>query len=291
MNYPMNELIHGLSYETYAAEPGLRSSHLGYLMRSPAHLQAAIKLPKPPTDAMNLGKVVHSLLENGEKFMDTFVIEPVFEGRTKDGKVTTSANATEVKEKRAAWYSDLKPGTTVINQEQYSRVQGIAERISTHGLLNRLIKNGIRETSLWAKCPETGLTLQCRPDFIAEKGFIVDFKTARDASQGAFYQEIFRTYKRFYILGAAHYAYCAKLAGLPRPDGFTFVAIENEAPYGINIFPMDEGCLDVGERWRSVLTKKYAECLEKDSWPCYEEKAIAVEPPQYPDLPNEWEDL
>jgi hypothetical protein len=286
MEFELGKLYHGIPYDEYHAQPGLRAGHLKHLMKSPRHLKAAMEEPQADTDALRFGRLVHSIMDNGEKFMDTVIVEPEFTGKTKDGK--ESKQSKEAKDKKKEWYSQIPKGATVVTEEEYQNVIGISASIMEHRLVRNIMKDSIREQSLWVKDPETGLTLQCRPDLIAQRGFMADWKTTRDASKDAFYQEIFKIYKRFYILGAAHYAYCSKLAGLKRPNDFTFIAIESTRPWGINIFPMDNGCLDIGERWRAHLTEQFAECMALNQWPSYKQEAVNVLPPEYPDLPDIW---
>lgn len=289
MKYELGKLHHGVSYEDYAAQEGLRAGHLKHLIKSPRHLRAAMDEPQEDTPALRFGRLIHSIIENGEKFKDTVIIEPEFTGKTKDGR--ESKNSKEARDKKQDWYANIPKGATVVTQEEHQNIIGIAESINEHKILSKMMERSVRETSLWVKDPKTGLTLQCRPDLIAARGYMIDFKTTRDASEQYFYQEIFRKHRRFYILGAAHYAYCSRLAGLERPDSFTFVAIESTRPWGINIFPMDSGCLDVGERWREKLTNLYAECIELNHWPSYDQKAVNVTPPEYPDIPlYDWEE-
>lgn len=286
LEYMPGKLHQHLTYEQYAAQPGIRASDLKGFMRSPAHYQAAKRKGGKENDALRFGKLVHSILENGEKFRDTIVVQPYFVGKTKDGKESTRSK--EALDKKAEWYAALKPGVSVCTEDELYDIIGISESIGTHRLLSRLLKEGMRETSLFVEDPDTGLILQARPDFIADLGYIIDFKTTRDASRGFFYNEIFSTRYHsspFYALSMAHYCHCAKIAGLKRPDLFTFIAIEKEDPWGIKVYEMDIGCIGVGEQWREHLTKQFAECIKTDLWPCYEEKAEKLEPPQYADLP------
>jgi hypothetical protein len=160
--------------------------------------------------------------------------------------------------------------------------------MNSHRVARALIKNGVRETSGFVKDPETGLILKFRPDLISEPGYIIDYKSARDASRPAFWQEIFKEWKRFYVLSAAHYAYCAKLMGLPRSDELTYIAIEKKKPYGINIFPLEAAHIDYGESFRRPLMSLYAKCLEEDVWPGYDER---VKPTPLPVYDADWKDL
>ncbi|MFI5342841.1 MAG: PD-(D/E)XK nuclease-like domain-containing protein [Chlamydiales bacterium] len=284
----IGQLHQHISYEDYAAQPGIRSSHLQMMKRSPAHYEWGIQNPKADTDAMAFGRVVHSMLENGERFLDTIKIEPEFTGLTKDGKLSKLSG--EAKDKKAAWYADLKPGTEVVSQEEHAKCVKILRNISEHTSLKKLLKGGMREVSGWVQDDITGETLQFRPDIITTDGFIMNFKTTRDArpeywwgKQGA----IFGSKKEHLIVDAAHYAKCAKLLGLSKSDRYYYVAIENIMPCGLRIHALDDGHIDVGEWWRSRLTKKISDCKKTNTWPGYDEAAYSEEVPEYPDLPIE----
>lgn len=288
--YPLGTLVEGLTYDEYAAVDGLRASHLKTIRRSPAHLVAARRRPKESTEALEFGSLFHKAVENGEKFMDTYVVEPEFTGKTKDGRDSTRSAA--AKEARVQWYAELKPGTLVVRKDWVDPLVGMLRSCMSHRLVGNLLRNGVRETSLYVEDPDTGELLQCRPDFISEKGYMVDLKSTRDATHPFFYHQIFSSKydgDPFYVLQAAHYAHCARVARLSgvRAESFIIVAIEKEDPYGINVWPLDVGCIGPGEQWRAHLTALYARCKRENHWPCYDERAKAVTPPEWVDLPGE----
>ena len=277
-----NKLIHGLSYEDYAAQPGLRASHLKKMRRSPAHFKASMAEEKKPSAALEFGKKFHFAIENPEKFRDLMVIEPEFVGKTKDGRDST--RSAEAKEKKAIWYSDLRPDQIVVTAEESFNLTGMLNSVTKHKLVGKLIRTGVRETSLWTKDPETDLDLQCRFDFISEYGHPVDFKTTMDASKGSFTWDIFSDKfesSPFYILAAAHYAHIARVSKQVNGESFYLVAVEKEPPWGVVVYPLDLGALDVGERHRARLTRQYAQCVKTGEWPCYEERAVPTEIPQW----------
>ncbi len=280
----VGQLIHGMPYQEYhdlgIKHNCLRASMLKTLRQSPAHMKASL-LDNKETEALRFGKLFHAALENQERFREIIVVEPEFWGPTQDGRPSQQSKA--AKEKRAAWRHALPKGAVVATADDIGQLASMLNVINQHSRAKNIIKDGVRETSGWVKDPETGVILQFRPDLITTHGFMVDYKTTRNAHEDFFYWEIFgeSVTKPFYILAAAHYVHCAKLMGLKRSDNFVLFAIEKEAPYGLKIFPLDQGCLDVGERWRRKLTKLYAKCLETNVWPSYDEKTVAVVPPQH----------
>lgn len=282
VTFEIGKLHHGLTYPEYHNAHGFRSSWLHMLKHSPAHFIAQ-KDDQKTTPALEFGKLFHFALENGERFMDLVKVEPIFTGYTQKGEPTTNPNSTDIKRQKAEWRESIPRDAIIVSNEDHVTLAGMLKAMSEHRLVKNIIKDGVRETSGFVKDPETGLTLKFRPDLITSKGHTIDYKSARDARYWHFYNDIFsdRPGKRLYILSAAHYSYCAKLMGLPMHDRFTYIAIEKTAPYGINVFPMDAGCLDYGETIRAPLMRLYAKCLQENTWPCYEEKAHPVSPPEW----------
>ncbi len=280
----------GLTYEKYAAEKGFRASFLAKLKISPQHFQATINEPNEDTPAKHLGRLVHSLFENGERFMDTYIIEPKFTGYTKDGR--ESARSGEAIQAKKDWYASRTPDQIIVTQDELDVLLGVAKSIKNSRLLTNMLKGSIRESSLFVDDDETGVLLQCRPDFVTASGYVVDIKTTRLFARD-FPGEIFsdKFGKRFYILGAAHYVHCMKLAKISKTDNITLLAVETFPPYGCIPYNLDIGCIGPGEQWRSHLMGIYAECLKTNIWPGYPDEVVALSPPEDVSLPVELNDL
>lgn len=287
------KLIHGISDEDYTRIGrelrAMRSSMLKPGMNSMAHLKAYLENPRKETEALRIGHIFHDLLRTPKEFMDRVKVKPKFVGWTKGKDPHLSENSAEAKEKEKIWLSSIPRETHVLDQEEADMIIGMVNGVVNHALASKLLENAVSETSCFVKCPETGVDIQFRPDYIAEKGYIIDIKSAISVHPDEFIREIFATYKRFYILNAAHYCYGAKLAKLPMPDKFTFIAVEKTPPYSVNVFPMDFGMLAVGEKRRDPVTKQYSECLKTNVWPGYPQQAVPVTLPRWVDYQEEKE--
>ena len=286
----INKLYQGLTYDQYAAEPGVRSGNLKHMLLSPAHYKANLEKPETEeSDALRLGKYIHSMLENGEEFLARLTIEPVFSGKTQDGKESTRSK--EAIEKKKAWYDQLPPGAIVVDQKELDMLTGIAKNVRDHKIIKRMISGGQRETSLWVKDPETGLTLQCRPDLVDQFGFLVDFKTsARPLYDKSISNMVFTENGFFYAFQMAFYVHCLKIAGVCKSDSATIVFIERNPPYGIKIKSMDTGHLDYGHQRMRQCLRQLAEALETDTWKNYPEAAETMELPGWLKYINETEE-
>lgn len=288
----LGKLIKGWTYEQYASackeHRALRASMAREGMRSMAHLKVFMDTPTEPTPAMRLGILLHSAVENPARFKERFVVKPKFTGLTKDGR--ESERSAEAKEKYEHWRATLPGGTIVVNQDEADRLGGMLNAVNNHRIAKAMLRDSVQEGSLIVKDPETGLIMGCRPDLVASRGHLGDLKTTRSAYPEEFVQEIFSRRGLFYVLSAAHYVHVAKIAGLSTGDTYTFIAVENEPPFGVNVFPLDSGMLSVGEQVRARVAREYAECLATGKWPGYEEKFVQIEIPQYvkyEEVPNE----
>lgn len=283
MDVELGKLYQGLSYDEYAHTSlnltALRSSYLKPLKKSPAHLQTSLQEERVESEAFRQGKLVHKFLENPEKFMESYVVEPEFTGLTKDGK--DSKRSAEAKNLRCAWRASIPDDKVILKTDDVDLIKGISKSVREHTLVRNLLKEGMSETSLWVNDAENEVTLASRPDFIAKEGFIVDIKTTRSAHPDDFTRDIFSPGGYHYVLQASLYARCAKLAGLQRSDSFVFIAIEKEPPYCLNVFPLDHGCLAVGDSYVEKLIKLYGQCLKSGEWPGYSTKAVPVNIPTW----------
>ena len=290
----LNNPYQGMSYEVYAELcknlNAVRSSMVKSIKKSPRHLKWEMDHPREESDALRIGKNVHLMFENTEEFQRRLVHVPVFVGKTKDGKDSTRSK--EAAEKKADFLAGLPPDAIIASDDEMDMYAGILNSMREKKFVNRLLKDSIKEVSLFVEDPETGLTLACRPDFITNLGDCCDLKTTRNASHSAFRSAIFSDSPSspFYILQAAHYAYCMKIAGLGDGKRFTFVAIEKEGPHDFAVYTVDEGHLDIGERWRKKLTKTYADCLQSGRWPGYVDGAQSFDLPAFASLPPLEED-
>lgn len=272
----MNEakILYGISYEEYDKLEGLRSSDLKNLKRSPRYFQYCQGHPKEETDSMEFGKLVHSAMEDCQGFARRLLVEPKFEGKTKDGKISTSLACAEVKQKRDAWFECLPADALIVKDEWHEKLTNILESIASNTFVREIIRQGSREVSIQVRDPETGELLKCRPDLIALDRFLVDFKTTTDARPNRFLRAIFDQDYFFYILQMAHYVYCMKLAGIGDGESATILAIESEPGFDIRAYPLERAELEVGEEARTALMRLYMQCKSTGKWPGYQQRAI-----------------
>lgn len=270
------KLIEGLGYEAYALADGLRSTHLKYLDRSPAHLKTALAESSEPTPAQTLGRLLHAALLEPSEFLRRCVVEPEFVGLTKDRR--PSSRSKEALDQKARWYQSLRPDQMVMSTGERDQITGMLNSMLNHPLVSKLLSGASKEVSLWWN--EDDVLCKCRYDFVTSDGVPFDVKTTIDASPRVFERTLFsESYK--YYLQASHYAAGAKETKLLRGNVFGFIGIEKDPPYGVCIKTLDHYGLQPGESIRKPLLNLYKRCKKDDKWPSYGVEATNAVPPPW----------
>lgn len=253
----------GIGNEEYHKGPGLSSSDLKLLARSPLHYKTAKAFHLEETNAMRLGTAVHCAILEPDRIDVEYVLAPEgIDRRTKAGK--------------AQWAELEATGKTILSCEEAQVVQGMVESVRMHPTASKLFTGGIAEHSCyWTQTvyyadTSTEILCKCRPDYmkdIANGYVIVDLKTTLDAREKAFQRRAY--WDLGYHLSAAHYVTgLTEIRGIP-PQAFIFVAVEKDPPYAVNVFQAGRDFLDEG--WAEVeeLYKVYAACMASGEWPGY----------------------
>jgi hypothetical protein len=127
-----------------------------------------------------------------------------------------------------------------------------------HEIASAMLTGGEAEYSYYTTDAETGIGLKCRPDYFNQNA-LIDLKTCRDASVEEFTRACF---SMGYFIQAAFYLDVFNAVNKTKLEEFYFVAVENTAPYAVNIFKMGETEIAFGrEQYKKVL-KQYAEFLK-----------------------------
>lgn len=211
--------LHGkldMTNSEYHSAGGVSSSNLKLLKESPVHLACKDLFKFGDSNTFSFGSLVHSLILEPHKTADEFVVMPVMDGRTKEGKA-----AKEVFEADAQ-------GKSVIKAEDYLSATTMA--VNVLSIAGGILRDGVAESSYFAD--DDGVIVKCRPDYYIEQhGLIVDIKTTNDISEYGIRKSI-TAYNYHY--SAAWYLRVLNLLGLPAKK-FVFVFVEKSAPHMVKI--------------------------------------------------------
>jgi exodeoxyribonuclease VIII len=254
------------STEEYRALPAANFSSIKNLLRSPAYYYAKKVRPSEVTESMRYGTIAHMALLEGEKFRNSYVVEPIFEGLTKDGKITNSKNSLEVKEKIASWRASLPDGSVILSQRDLDSLNGIIASLIQNEKILAAIKNGIPEAKGTWRDPDTGLQCKLMADlFMPQHGYLFDFKTTGHSSEWDTFRKSVENYN--YDMQLAFYSDGIEAITGEAPRICGWVAVDTNDPYEIEMHLAHDLYLSVGRMKYKKCLKKLKQCLESGKWP------------------------
>lgn len=239
----------------YHAMPGLSSTGIKNMLKSPAHYQWH-RTHRTERKAFDVGHAAHAKILG----VGLGVVAYPDEHLTPSGNVST-------KHATLAWANRQRAeGLVPVAPDQIAAVNAMAEAVASHPIAGPLFTGGAPEVSLFWDDPRTGVQCKGRIDYLHGVPTAVDLKTARTADPRRFG----RTAADYgYAEQAIHY-----LNGLEATRGdtdarFYQVLVETEAPHFVSVVELDETFrMLAAERVRRAIDT-YAECVETGEWPAY----------------------
>lgn len=257
-------IIDDLPNDDYHRGPGVSSSELKTVLKSPAHYKYASENPRPQTPQMALGTAAHALILEPDK--TPVVCEPEVNKRTNAGKAELAA------------FHEEHAGKIICSKEQYDHAIGMRDSVLMHPSASVLFAAGKAEQSHFWLDEITGELCKKRDDWYnTDHEVIVDLKTTSDASREAFLRAVvnFR-----YDLQEAYYREGSRQTDTPVQE-FIFVVVENTPPYAVAIYTLPEELKHKGDiMWRRALDTLH-ECKITDTWPGYPTEIQVLDCPKW----------
>jgi len=255
--------IHDISNDEYHSSMGLSRSALMEFKRSPFHYWHKYMVDSDrrvePSTAMVMGNLVHTMVLEPHKFDSEFVMRPEMDRRTNAGKQAFNA------------FTMTLAGRQSVTYEQVAEADAIQKAVMAQPMCEALLMDCKIEQSIYFTHEVTGLQAKSRPD--AWNGsLVIDLKTSADASYRSFQNSAFK-YGYFIQAGLANAA--LRSIGIAM-EKFVFIVVEKDRPHAVGLYVLDEEAIAYGENQFDELMYKYAECLEKDSWPGYGLQTLTV---------------
>jgi hypothetical protein len=253
----------------YFQLPGLSSTGIKHLLRSPAHYKHSLT-HRVEKQAFDVGHAAHAKILG----VGMGVIAYPDEHLTPSGNVSTKATT-------VAWASEQRAaGLVPVAPDQIRAADAMAESVLAHPEARPLFEDGNPEASLIWDDPETGVRCRGRADYLQERnghsrGVAVDLKTTRNADP----REFARTAVNFgYGEQAVHYSNGLEvLAGDPPP--FLHVLVESEAPHLVSVVELDAVFQFIAAQRVRRAIDTYAQCVATDTWPGFAPIVHPVSPP------------
>lgn len=166
-------------------------------------------------------------------------------------------------------HEDVKPlvKKTPIDPVVWDDAHRAYKTAREHEWADEILQDGFAELSVIAQCPETGMMLKVRFDWLNRNGVPADVKTTRSANP---IQAAYQFGDLGYDLQAYMYTYVGRLAGIPCPERvFPFIAIEYLDADICEVFELMDDDWEIAERNFHKHIANLHECIENDDWPGY----------------------
>lgn len=244
-----DRLVMSLDEQEYHQLPGLSSTHIKWLLRSPAHYRH-LSTHRTEKAEFDLGHAVHAKVLGAG--LDVEVIP---------GAWNTKAAKEAVESARAAGKVPLKP-------EVVAQADAMAETVLAHPVAKALLSNGHPEVSAFWTDAATDVACRGRYDWLTTLGdgrtCIVDLKTTGKSALG--FDRAVTDYG--YDSQAWHYADGHRAITGEDPV-YLWVVVETDAPHGVVVRQAAEDVMHLGELKTRRAREILRDCLAADLWPSY----------------------
>jgi exodeoxyribonuclease VIII len=260
-----NGIYYDIPFEDYVSCEAINASALKEFRKSPLHFQIARSFQRKPTEALQFGRVVHTLVLEPEKFWNEYAcLSDDVDLRTTAGK-NMKKDAVE-----------RHPGKTIIRNAEFKAAEKIAENVKAHSKITPFLARAKREISIKWNIDE--IPCKGRIDaYVQSHGVILDLKTTQNVTTRAFSKSI---WQYGYHYQAAWYQRGLQALGLPA-NKFVFIAVEASSPYGVRVYELDDDVLAAAQKRIDEWLIIYQMCESTKSWPCYTQDIEVISLPSW----------
>ena len=201
-------------------------------------------------DVFDFGSAAHKLVLG---VGPTLVVHEYDAEKVKSPKATTAWKAQQAEVREA--------GDVLLLPDEMATVTAMADKLSENATAMRLLSDGRAEVSAYALDEESGVTMRCRFDWLAQ-GHATDYKTAVTSDPSEFGTVAARY---GYHQQAAYYLDVAAVLGLDLA-AFAFIVQMKEPPYLVSVCELDADSIDLGRRLNRRALGIFAECVASGHW-------------------------
>ncbi|MBC9953267.1 PD-(D/E)XK nuclease-like domain-containing protein [Leucobacter sp. cx-42] len=222
------------------------------------------------TRAMDIGTATHALVLEGRDVTAPWPDDML----TASGRRSTGKDA-------QSWIAEQEAaGLIIVSEDELKAITTMADNIRLHPDCGPALEQaGSPEVSCFGVCPETGLPLRSRFDFMPDDHHVaLDLKTAMDASLKGFTRAI---EDRQYDVQYGHYMDLAEIVGIDHIKDMLFIAVENVPPYNVNVIQLNQDWKDMGHVRAYAARRRLIQSLESGVWPGYPAGVKTASPPPW----------
>lgn len=238
--------LSGLSFEEYAALPGVNWSTLKDMAKSPLHYRHRVSEPREDTPRMGMGRAVHTAVLEPDRFVLEYAVWSGPRRAGKDYEAFVAAN----------------PGRTILRADEYERCLTMRDAVRGNRDARKLLRRGQPEVVLKWVDPWTRLRCKARLDWL-DRGALTDLKTT--ASIDAL--DFGRLAGRMLYHGQLAF-YRGGLDATEHPKTpVRILAVEADPPHDVGVFVLPGDVLDAGFDLVDELLRKVRKHRSSRRWP------------------------
>ena len=237
----------GMPEDEYHSHDSVSKSMLDLVNRSPAHLAYAQK--REPTRNMAIGSAIHCAVLEPQRFEQDYMVLHGINDRRKS----------EYREAVKARSADL-----VLTGNEGDNVLGMQAAIQLNQTAQAALElGGYAELSAFVMCPDTGVQLRCRYDWVSLINHdCIDLKKTQDIRYDAFQKSV-ANYR--YHVQDAFYSYVYQLITDSKLR-FRFLTVEEQQPHANKLYELDTEAKQVGARRFKDDLATYKQANESGDW-------------------------
>ena len=306
-------IVEDLPGEIYYPAPGLSTSGLRELSKSPAHYQASLLIHKEETPAMRMGTLTHRAILEPKAFKATTCVAPKKEDfpnildtceQLKDkcdalGLPVSGKKADLISRVRAAdptakfwdeFYLEQTQGKESVSYTELSLIEGMVDAIQSHPFASQLFKSGKAEVSGFNLTD--GLVRRGRADYIrANDGLIADLKVtgrsdliqSKRALEKHIYDSKYHWQSAFYLREVFGPLLQKDLSMFAHVfiDSNPTVYMRGKLTHCVRVVVLGDASLERAVFEYQPLIEKFKQCQETGQWPCFSEEPESIEIPAW----------
>lgn len=233
----------------YHAYPAMSNSGLKEFKKGAGYWKAAREEPSEDTPARLLGRMIHMVLGEPQRFKTDVAII--------DGNRAGAAVKQAVAQQEALGKIVIKPDLAKICLD-------VHHKAIKHPLINQILKEGMSEVSIFWIDEATKAPCKARLDWITSSGVICDWKTFDPLYSEDLLEHQIRS--NYYHFQNAWYNEAYFQAYGKRAKGFYNVFIRTNNPVDLRVTTIAKQSIEETIPFIRTHLENFAKCLEKDEW-------------------------
>lgn len=259
-----------------------------HLSASGAKVLLGKRPPAEDSDAIQFGRLVHTVILEPEKLDRYAVLNADVIGVKKDGSKATNPKNTDAW--RDAVFKAERDGLIVIDGRTLAKAQALADAVTSHPEAGRLLAAAVEhEVSMFAEHP-TGAPVRGRLDLLGPD-FVADIKTCRDGNPEDFGRVMD---KLMYHVSAANYIDLARANGYANVDRFDLICVETEptlsGKYRVSVLEVHGDAIDKGRDLMAEACRRWLANGRVIDLPSYGDGRHVIDLPPWA-YDNDFEDI